>query len=107
MVPRSSLSAVTQTKIPLPIGNITSITHSAGSAYAYSNAGISARVTYKLLDISTYVEVYEIVGLQIVQFNCQFRPFMRYLHKAYVILFREGGLCVFISPRNHFISVTD
>jgi len=47
--------------------------------------------TSKLLDISTDVEVYEMVGLGIVQFDCQFRPFMRYLRKAYVIRFWEGG----------------
>lgn len=74
MVPRSSLSAVTQIKIPLPIGNVTPITHSAGSVYAYINSGISAHLsTFKLLDISTDVEVYEVVGLGIVQFDCQFR----------------------------------
>jgi hypothetical protein len=61
---------------------------------------------FKLLDISTYVEVYEMVGLGIVQFDCQFRPSMRCLRKAYVIRFRVG-LCMFICPRNRFISVID
>jgi len=64
--------------------------------------------TSKLLDISTDVEVYEMVGLGIVQFDCQFRPFMRYLRKAYVIRFWEGGGgCMFICPRNRFISIID
>jgi len=49
---------------------------------------------FKLLDISTYVEVYEMVGLGIVQFACQFRPFVRYLRKAYVIRFRGGYACL-------------
>jgi len=65
---------------------------------------------FKLLDISTCVEVYEMVGLGIVQFDCQFRPFMRYLRKAYVIRFRVGGggeVCIFVCPRNRFISVID
>jgi len=63
--------------------------------------------TFKLLDISTCVEVYEMVGLGIVQFDCQFRHFMHYLRKAYVIRFGGGGVCIFVCPRNRFISVID
>ena len=50
--------------------------------------------SFKLLDFSSYVEIYEVVGLGIVQFDCQFRPFMRYLRKAYVIRFRGGYACL-------------